>query len=46
MKKIKKPKKTTEWQKLLKETYAEMKAKDPSIKLCDAMKAAKKVYRK
>jgi hypothetical protein len=46
MKHIKKERKPTEWTMLLKKTYAAMKAKDPSIKLKDAMKEAKKVYRK
>jgi len=46
MKHIKKERKPTEWTILLKKTYAEMKAKDPSIKLKDAMKEAKTTYKK
>lgn len=45
-KKKQKSRKPNAWYKLLKTTYAEMKAKDPKTKLKDAMIQAKKVYRK
>lgn len=34
------------WQKHLMAVYKEMKRKDPSIKLSDTMKVAKKSYKK
>lgn len=47
-KKSKKSKKATKnpWQKHIMEVYKSMKAKDPSVKLGDAMKAAGKTYNK
>ena len=38
--------KPTAWQNHLIETYRDMKKKDDSIKLSDAMTAAKKTYKK
>ena len=37
---------TNKWQIHLKQVYAEMKKKDASIRLSDAMKEAKKTYSK
>jgi hypothetical protein len=53
-KKVKKPKKSkkkgkkpaSNWNKHMMIVYKSMKAKDPSVKLGDAMKAAKKTYKK
>jgi len=39
-------KKQTAWTKHLMSVYEEMKRKDSSIKLSDAMKSAKKTYKK
>jgi hypothetical protein len=46
MKQIKKYRQPTPWTIHLKKVFAEMKEKDPSIKLKDAMKEAKKTYKK
>jgi hypothetical protein len=46
MKRLKTHNKKSAWSELLKKMYAEMKAKDPSIRMKDVMKAAKKVYKK
>lgn len=39
-------KKLNAWQAHLKKTYDEMKKKNKSVKLSDAMKVAKKTYKK
>ena len=38
--------KPTEWNKHLMKVYKEMKAKDKEVKFSDAMKKAKKTYKK
>ena len=45
-KKKKRKGKQTAWNKHMMVVYKSMKAKDPNVKLGDAMKAAKKTYKK
>jgi hypothetical protein len=46
MRDIKKERKPNAWAALVKKVYADMKAKNPNVKLKDAMVEAKKIYRK
>jgi len=46
MKPIKKKREPNAWVKHLKKVYAEMKEENPSVKLKEAMKEAKKTYEK